>query len=536
MNLLSIIFDKFSTKERKLFLGGIILVVLLLIFLVFLIIRDSGTFVSIPGGSYTEGIVGQPININPILSANPTDQEMSLLLYSRLSNLLQTWNASSDGKTYTLELKDGLKWSDGQPLTSDDVLFTINTVQNYNAHSPFYQSWQGVSAERVSSLQIKITLPNQNVFFMDNVDNLPVIPEHIYGSIPAENYSLSDYKLQPIGSGPYLFKSFAKRKDGFITSYELAANPFYAGTKPLIPTFSFKFFENTNEVTQALELHQINGYGSMWPTGIDTSLLKGFVVDTIPASDYYAVFFNPAVNPILKDPNIRAALTMSIDTNEIIDKVLSPEATPAAGPVLIPGIPAPTSTSSTSTAASLVSKYKSKNKNQPLTITLSVPDVQFLKNVAQIIQSDWESIGIDQVNIQTVDMSDPVNSPLKTRDYDALLFGNFLQNPEDLFPFWHSSQTTYPGLNLASYQSTKADNLMETIRETSDEGARQTLLANLQSTIMNDDPAAFLFSLPYLYIHSDDLRGFASGHVASPSDLYRDVSHWSIAEVQVIKP
>lgn len=535
MNLLSIIFDKFSPQERRWFFVGIGVFVLSLILLALLVIRQSGMYVSISGGSYTEGVVGQPIDLNPVLSTNPVDQEMSSLLFSPLSNLLTTWSVSPDGRTYTLELKDGLKWSDGQPLTSDDVIFTVNTIQNYNAHSPLYQSWQGVSVERVSSLQVKMTLPNQNVFFMDNVDSLPVIPEHIYGSIPVQNFSLSAYQLQPVGSGPYAFQSFSKRKDGFITSYHLVVNKHFEGAEPLIPDFSFKFFENAAAVQKALELHEINGYGSMLPTGIDTSLLKGYAVATMPVSDYYAVFFNQSTNPILKNANIRAALAMSIDKNAIVKDVFASEAQKIESPVLVPGIASETSTYSTSTASSLIAAFKSKNKSEQLAITLTVPNIGFMKSVAEIIKNDWQSVGVDQVDIKTVDMSNPVNSPLKTRDYQALLFGNFLQNTEDLFPFWHSSQKVYPGLNLSSYQNTKADNLMEKIRETSDDGKRQELLGELQSVILNDDPAAFLFSLPYVYIHSDELRGFESGHVASPTDVYRDVNHWSIAEVQVIK-
>ncbi|MCL4399829.1 hypothetical protein M1506_00960, partial [Patescibacteria group bacterium] len=183
----------------------------------------------------------------------------------------------------------------------------------------------------------------------------------------------------------------------------------------------------------------------------------------------------------------------------------------------------------------LISQYKSKNKNSQITVTISVPDVDFLKKTADMIKNDWQSIGIDTVNVQVVDMNDPINSPLKTRDYDVLLFGNFLQNEEDLFPFWHSSQKMYPGLNLAGYQNQKADNLMEQIRGTSDETTRQTMLSALGSIIKNDNPAAFLFSLPYFYIHSNELRGFDLSNLKSPRDLFNNVEKWSIAEVRVIK-
>ncbi len=517
------------------FFGALAVLVMALIALAYSVIKEDGTFVSIPGGSYTEGIMGQPVNLNPILSKNSADQEISSLVYSPLYNLLETWNVSPDGKTYTLELKDGLKWSDGESLTSDDVIFTINTVQNYDAHSPFYQSWQGISAERVSKIQVKLTLLNPNEFFISNIKNLPVIPEHIYGSIPVENFALSEYKLEPVGSGPYEFKNFSKRKDGFITQYHLVKNPYFSGDKPYIPDFYFKFFENVGEVEKALELHQINGYGSMWPIGFDTSTLKGYVTDKMPAYDYYAVFFNQNINPVLKDPNVREALVASIDKEAIIKQVFNNEVSAIGSPILVDGLENATSTYDPALASELISKFKSKNKNEPITITISIPDVEFLKQTADIIKNDWQAAGIDQVNIQTVDTTDPVNSPIKTRDYDVLIFGNFLENREDLFPFWHSSQKMYPGLNLALYQNQKADTLMETIRQTSDESQRQELLSKLQSVILNDNPAAFLFSLPYLYVHSSDLRGFEPNPIKTPSDIFSNVEKWSITEVRVLK-
>ena len=515
------------------FLGGILVLVLALIALVYLIIKEDGTFVSIPGGSYTEGIIGQPINVNPILSKNQADGEISSLIYLPLYNLLQTWSVSPDGKTYTLELKDGLKWSDGEDLTSDDVIFTINTAEDYNSHSPFYGSWQGVSVERVSKIQIKLTLLNPNEFFIGNLKNLPVIPEHIYGSIPIENFSLSEYKLQPVGSGPYEFKDFSKRKDGFITSYHLIPNPYFSGDKPYIPDFYFRFFESPSDVYKALELHEINGYDSMWPIGFDTSSLKSYLTEKISMPDYYAVFFNQNTNPVLKDPNIREALSLGIDRSAIISQILGNEGSEVKSPVM--GEDNSSSTYDPTSASALISQYKSKNKNSQITVTISVPDVDFLKKTADMIKNDWQSIGIDTVNVQVVDMNDPINSPLKTRDYDVLLFGNFLQNEEDLFPFWHSSQKMYPGLNLAGYQNQKADNLMEQIRGTSDETTRQTMLSALGSIIKNDNPAAFLFSLPYFYIHSNELRGFDLSNLKSPRDLFNNVEKWSIAEVRVIK-
>ncbi len=535
MELINIIFRKFSAKEKKVFLGVLGVLVFALVALVSFIIKDQSEFIPIAGGSYTEGVVGQPITLNPILSANGADQELSALLYAPLGKLLAASSTTSDGKIYTLELKDDLKWSDGKNLTSDDVVFTIQTIQDYNAHSPLYQSWKGISVEKVSRVQVKLTIPSRNVFFADAIQSLPVVPRHIYGPIPVENLDLSVYKLKPVGSGPYKVKDFSKRSDGFITEYRLVPNPYWNGAAPLIPNFSFQFFETIADVAQALAFHQVNGFASFWPLGFDSSSLKGFTIDKLPGSNYYAAFFNQNNNAMLKDQNVRQALVSAVDQSTILGNLPGSDPKGITGPALLASLRNRTSTFNAASAASLIAKYKEKNKIASTSVTLSAPNVDFLQKVATTIQNEWRGVGIDNVSIQTVDVNDPLNSPLKTRNYDVFLFGNVLKNEGDLFPFWHSSQAAYPGLNLSLYASTAADKLMEKIRATTDDASRLPLLMNLENTIVNDNPAVFLFSLPYYYVHSSELRGFASGTITTPADLYNNVSQWSIAKVRVIK-
>ena len=93
------------------------------------------------------------------------------------------------------KLRGGLIWDDGRPLTSDDVLFTMRTIQNLETNSPIYKNWQGVLVERISELQIKFTLPAPYVFFENNLSRLPIIPKHIFGTIPISNLRLSSYNL-----------------------------------------------------------------------------------------------------------------------------------------------------------------------------------------------------------------------------------------------------------------------------------------------------------------------------------------------------
>jgi len=534
MSLLNLIWQKFSPREKKFFLISVSLIIFACIVLVFIFIQENSVLENIGGGIYKEGVIGQPININPILSNNPTDQKISSLVFAPLSSLLKNLIVSNDGKVYTLELDDKLKWSDGEPLNSDDIIFTLQTIQDTNAHSPLYSSWQGVSWERISAIQVKIYLPNTNFLFQKNIENLQIIPKHILGVIPVENMALSEYKLEPVGSGPYKFLNFSKRKDGFITSYTLIKNN-YSNQNPLIKKIEFVFFENEKDVNQALLTHQINGFGFFNQSAeINPNLLKGYNLQKIYTTTYYAALFN-MTNPILKNINIRKALVLSANLPEINKKVLDNNGLLISGPVLN----LQNTTSSTFNlplAQSLISQWKAKNKNLSLNLNLVVPNVDFLKKIAEELKNNWETAGIDNVNILPFNFnSTEENSILKTKNYDVLILGNTPLNSDDLFVFWHSSQINYPGLNLSSYTNTQADNLLEKIRQTEDSNTRNQLLANFQNILANDYPAVFLFRLPYFYIYSKNLDATFPSSIITPQDIYQNINNWSIVTVRVLK-
>lgn len=533
MRLMKKIFSVFSLSERRVFFAAVAVFFISGISGLALAVGENSIMVPIKGGAYHEGFVGQPIALNPITSQNPIDQEISSMIFSRLGGLLSVYDASSDGRIFNLKLKEGLKWDDGEPLTSDDIIFTIRTVQNPEVNSPFLKSWQGVAAERGSELQIKLTLPLPYVFFKNNIERLPIIPKHIFGGIPTENFRLSDYNLEPVGSGPYKFESFTKRKDGFITRYHFVPNENYSGKEPYIKDFYFNFFQNSADLSQAARLHEVNGFGSAAPVDFDVSGARGVAEEKIPMSDYYALFFNQNSNPLLKEKNIRLALSYAVNRDRIIQEALGGNAEKTGAL----GLPSPEY--NPQLAKQMLADFKAKNKNEAVDITFTIPDAEFTKKAAELIKKDWEEAGANQVRIITFNPNEPGNATVKSRDYEILLFGNVLENPNDIFPFWHSSQSLYPGLNLALYQNQQADNIMENVRQTADESKQKDLADQARKTVLADAPAIFLFSLPYTYIHSADLGGFirppAGNFLASPTDKFINANEWYVAEVRVIK-
>lgn len=121
-------------------------------------IKEKTVVVPAAGGSYTEGILGQPAHINPVTASTEADKSLVRLIFSNLSDISDKIAADKTGKNWDIRLKENIHWSDGEKLTSDDVIFTIQKIQDPDSGSPLSSSWQGVGVNRISELELQITL------------------------------------------------------------------------------------------------------------------------------------------------------------------------------------------------------------------------------------------------------------------------------------------------------------------------------------------------------------------------------------------
>ncbi len=539
MVIIKKIFYSLTRQERLILISAATILVLSSITRVALAIQESSEWVAISGGAYYEGVLGQPIAINPIISNNQIDQDISRLIYSNLSDLVENYEVKQEGRAYILKLKENLSWDNGQPLTSDDVIFTIETVQNPDSRSPLTKDWRGVVAERISELRISLTISTPYTFFLENIERLPIIPAHIFGKIPPANLKLSSYNFEPVGSGPYRFEGFTKRKDGFINQYHLTANDYYYDQKPFIKDFYFVFYEDYQDLINDFLLRKVDGFGSLLPQGTEGLPPNNVVINQILMPSYYAIFFNSIANPELKKDDFRYALTAAINKRRIIQEVLNNQAESINGPLGNFALDNEDIKLDTVYNPEKAREKLSTLNNEKIEITLIIPKIKFLEKTAKIVREDWLSIGVDKVNIISLLPDELLDNVIKTNNYEALLFGNILENPLDLFPFWHSSQRFYPGLNLALYKNSEVDSLIEIIRQTEDENEQKSLAKTAEELIVEERSAIFLFSIPYTYIHTKNLGGFEFENnekfIITPSDRFKNVSKWHVSKARVLK-
>ena len=471
------------------------------------------------------------------------------MVYSNVPDIADAITPSTDGKTWTVRLKANLHWADGEQLTSDDVIFTVENIQDPDAESPLAANWQGVTANRMSELEVQFTLPAPYAFFPDNLKNLYVIPKHIFGDVPPGNWRLSDYNLKPVGSGPYQFSSYDKGSDGFISSYRLTAWKNSFSEQPLIPNITFAFFRNENDLVKSFNSGATDGFAPASPADIGM-IARPYDLFDWRTTDYYAIFLNQSVNEALQDPAVRNALSLAIDRNGLVAEALAGHGVPDGGPIppdapyFSSAVGIPTSSLDLASTTLDAAGWKLgadgtraktiKTTTIPLNITLTVPDIDFLVKTAEIVQGEWQSIGIP-TTIATDSPETIMDDTVDNRGYEALLFGNILGPSSDLYSFWDSSERFSPGLNLATYDNPTIDGLIEAARTTMDDASRTTELAKAQGDIVADMPAVFLYSTNDLYAASKNVQGIATGTLSDPSELFREIPAWYLETTRTLK-
>ncbi|OGY45149.1 MAG: hypothetical protein A3A24_00295 [Candidatus Buchananbacteria bacterium RIFCSPLOWO2_01_FULL_46_12] len=352
------LFKILKPGEKKIFGIAFGLIALSIIFLAGAFYFRNFLPVPKAGGQYVEGLIGAPQYINPILSqTNDVDTDIARLVFSGLMkydhdlqvvpDMAADWQVSEDQKEYIFNLKPGLFWHDDQtdapqPVTSDDIIFTLKSIQDPDFKSPLLISLRGVEVEKLDDQTVKFILPEPYPAFLE-VMTFGILPEHIWGEIPPINANLTEYNLKPVGSGPWKFKSLFKDKLGNIKSYTLLPNPDYQGLAPYLEQITFKFYPDFQTAIEALKNNSIEGI-SFLPKELKKELSgqKNAKQYSFDLPQYTAIFFNQKENEALKNKSVRQALALAINKPEILSQALQLEGQIIDGPILPGTINGPT--------------------------------------------------------------------------------------------------------------------------------------------------------------------------------------------------
>lgn len=510
------------------------------------------------GGSYTEGIVGQPMYINPLLSqTSQADSDLSQLIYSGLlkydgkgkpvNDLAESYKISEDRKTYTFYLKKNIKWHDGEPLTAGDIFFTFNAVQDPAYRSPLRLNWQGIEAEQKDDYTISFTLTNPYSGFLNNL-TMGILPKHIWENVGPEKFILSELNLRPVGSGPYKFSDFQKDSSGKIVSYELQAFPDYFSGEPFISKLNFNFYLDYDALAEAYNKKEIDGMGNAPADGLEgIKSKKGTEIHELNTPRYFAVFFNQSKSAALASQKVRESLAYGADRSQIINEVLHEKGTAIFSPLLPQMEEYENDIARYETdiekAKSLLDEegwklgegQEIREKNgAKLEFEITTLDSPELAQTADILAEQWKKIGVG-ASVNTLSVSDLQQNYIKPREYSALLFGQELNFNPDPYFFWHSSQARDPGLNLALFNDKKADELLDNARQEQNAGKKAEYYKEFQKIVTAKVPALFLYSPKYLYPVNKKVKGIGAENINSPSGRFTNVNEWYVKTKRVKK-
>ena len=547
----------FSLTEKIVF-GVLVIVFLSSVFYMFA--KAYGTLlVEVPekGGTLKEGVLGTPRFINPVLALSDADRDMIALVYSGLmkaqpdgtlvNDLAESYSISDDGLNYTFTLKPDLVFHDGEPITSEDVVFTINRAKDPAIKSPRKSTWDGVTVEAIGQKQVKFTLPQPYAPFLENA-TMGILPKNVWKNITAEEFSFSEYNTKPVGSGPFEVSDIKKDSTG--SPYQFTLKPFdnHAGHEPYLKKIIVYTFGTIEKLKSAMLNGSIDS--SFAPSSSVAKELYDAGINYTKSTSprIFSVFFNQNQNELFLELEVREALDVAIDRDQIVSSVLNGFGTTLYGPLsqdilddrtIYSDIDMFTSSESrilraqqilenakwTKNEETGVYEKKKGTKTLSLAFSISTSDVPDLKATAEIVKSMWQKVGAD-VEVKIYESGDLNQNILRPRKYDSLLFGEIVGRDLDLFPFWHSSQRNDPGLNIAQYANIKTDKLLEDIRTDQDFKNKLDSVQKVLKEIHNDHPAVFLYSPDFIYFVPKDIKNIETGHITIPAERFLNVNEW----------
>lgn len=519
-----------STMLRVFF----ILLIISMIGFIWQKLENTKTEIKAIGGTYTEGIIGAPRFINPVLAQSQADYDISKLIFTPLLTInrdgsvhykaAQSIESSEDNLSYTITLRNDIYFEDGERLNAEDLEFTVKSIQDSLIKSPLAQQWEGVEIELVNSTTLIFKLQRPFNDFLYNLE-LGILPKHIWENIKPQEFIFSTFNTEPIGSGPYKVKRIFEKENGAPRKYVLEISHTYY-KQSYIKNIEFNFYDNEQDLEKALHSGSIDGAYGLSPEHIkETDNINRGSLPRV-----FALFFNQSNQENLRSLKIRQAIEAGINKESLVSNIFSDFANPINSAL---GLNQDINNYDPAYSRKLIEAegwqknsdgYYSKNiagQNKELIFSIATPNLEEMLLVAEHIQKDLAAIGI-RVNIRPYDQGNLNQNIIRSREYESLLFGYEIKKPSDIYAFWHSSQISDPGLNISLFKNSKLDQLLEKLRNSSPESFKE-----INQEINSQYPAVFLYSPSYVYVlpssvHNSELS------ITSSEDRFNDIESWYI--------
>jgi len=498
---------------------------------------------------WVEGVVGGASLINPLLAEpGSTDADLVALIFNGLiridgdgtplPDLAERWEVTPDGRTYTIVLRDDITWHDGRPVTTTDVAVTIALLQDpdFQGNLSLAANWAAVDPFVIDERTILLRLPDPAADFLSRLA-VGILPAHHFASVSAPLLASVAANSAPIGTGPYRLTSLNGERA------LLERNTSYHRGAPTIDRIELRFYPNATRQLEALAQGDVNATlrGEQPDPREGKVILERTELLATPLvrHAFTVLYLNNQLAP-LDDADLRRAIAASIDSVDVI-RAAGLRGLPGEG-VLVPGswvktTSAPTESPAADTldpeAAWTRSGYTRTSTGtlvrdgRPLTLELLTNADPVRIRLAEAIAATLRAQGVT-IGVTPLPAADLLASRLVPRDYQLALFGWEANIDPAPYLGWHTSQISEAGRNIAGYQDSSSDALLEAARLTVDAAERRELYAAFEARFADQGASVIVAYPSRLYIHPGNLAGFHPGLLFTPADRFRDVQLWTL--------
>lgn len=547
--------QKFNDVKR--FMFGWLVLIGLLLFGIYLQSANLHQFyketVRAEGGIYTEGVVGEVKNANPLFAASPADRTVSRLLFEPLLKydhnaeltgaLARDWRVDKTRSVYSINLREGLKWSDGRDVTSEDVVFTFNAIQHQDTGSPLERSWRDIEVTAEGERVVKFTLPNAFTPFLHSLTNVGILPEHVLGSVPLSELRADPFNLQPkVSSGPFSFVSMIS--EDAAAEVRLRRYADYYGGAARLNEFIVQSFIDHEELIKAFNEGAVMGASGLRSQDLEQidSPQDRYTIQSPPLFNNVLLFFNNSDAPF-NDKDVRLGLTRATD-NKAIFEMLNRQYPISDAPILNGQLGYTKRYAQQSfnqkEAAKLLDKAGWKlgddglrhKGDRTLELTMIAQNSDEYPQVAEAIQRQWLEVGV-KLKLEMVNPDKLQPDYIAPHAYTLLLLGIDLGVDPDVFVYWHSSEARIGGFNLSEYKNDLVDAALEAGRTRTDTSLRRAKYQSFLRQWRADAPGVALYRPTFFYAQLSVVEGFDKTYLADPIDRLSDVNAWTILTEEV---
>ena len=527
---------------------------------------------------YREGVIGHPVSISPLTARSQADRDLVALIFSGLvrngpsgtlvPDLADSWSVDATGKTWTFHLRDDAAWQDGTPVTAEDVVFTIHTLQDPEYMGPAAGSWSEVDVRAVGEDTVTFTLTTPLGGFLQAATQ-PIAPAHLLADVPVDALAAHPFGTQPVGSGPFALADLTETSANLVPvaattegEGETGASPSPSGDSlatpaptrrpdhplPYLSGIEFTFFDDAAALAATYRAGDLDAASGLPPGDAaelatePSSRLLRYPSATLTAA---LLDLRPS-HPEFADPAVRTALLTAIDRSKMADNVFAGVAAEATGPIPPSALlfdpaadPAIAYDRAAARKALVAAGWAIKDDGWHRTASSKALEIEVLSpdeksspvvwSAARQVANNWRQMGFT-VNHVGLPAGAFVTDRLAKGDFQVAVADVTIGLDPDLYPLLASSQTVTGGSNVMGVQDPTLDKLLVAARAPGTMEARKAAYSKLQVQLAK---GRYLLPLAFpdeVVVARDTLEGPVVRQVADASDRFWDVLTWRLAE------